>query len=150
MANVRAWLCDSLILPFPDCRETCVPECVFGSAERNRGSVSVCMTRGCIRRAGIESLERRGRAGVTNQLWESRLEKTHPLFSPKREREGTDKTNLSRPKPLQINGYHQKYLGEGEKKLRSPPLQSASHSPLCFSSLWGLLREVHKTRGLPF
>lgn len=29
---------------------------------------SVCMTRGCIRRAGIESLERMGRAGVTNQL----------------------------------------------------------------------------------
>ena len=45
------------------------------------------MTRGCIRGAGIESLERRGRAGVTNQLWESRLEKTHPLFSPQRERE---------------------------------------------------------------
>lgn len=30
--------------------------------------MSVCMTRGCIRGAGIESLERRGRAGVTNQL----------------------------------------------------------------------------------
>lgn len=73
--------------------------------------VSVCLTRGCIRGAGTESLERRGRAGVTNQLWESRREKTRPLFSPKREREGTDKTNLFGPNPPQMNGYLQKYQG---------------------------------------
>lgn len=40
----------------------------LGERGGKRGSVSVCMTRGCIRGAGIESLERRGRAGVTNQL----------------------------------------------------------------------------------
>lgn len=62
----------------------------------------MCMTRECIRGAGIESLERRGRAGVTNQLWESRLQKTHPVFSPQREGRGTDKTSLCRPKPLQM------------------------------------------------
>lgn len=91
-----------------------------GGSARRRGSVSVCMTRGCIRGAGIESLERRGRAGVTNQLWESRLDKTHPLFSPQREREGTDKTKLFRPKPLQMNGYHQKYQeGSGHPFLTS-------------------------------
>lgn len=59
--NVRSWLCDSLKLLFHDCREMCV--CLG-----ERGSVSMCMTRGCIRGAGIESLERMGRAGVTNQL----------------------------------------------------------------------------------
>lgn len=45
----------------------CVREYVFRK-ERKRESVSVCMTRGCIRGAGTDSLERRGRAGVTNQL----------------------------------------------------------------------------------
>ena len=95
--NARSWLCDSLKLLFHDCREVCAHECVFRrrrkrerererEREKRGGSVSMCMTRGCIRGAGIASLERRGRAGVTNQLWESRLEKTHPLFSPQRER----------------------------------------------------------------
>lgn len=65
--NVRSWLCDSHKLLFHDCREisVCLRE---GESKRKRGSVSMCMTRGCIRGAGIESLERRGRAGVTNQL----------------------------------------------------------------------------------
>lgn len=67
--NVRSCLCDSLKLLFHDCREmcVCVREYVFRK-ERKRESVSVCMTRGCIRGAGTDSLERRGRAGVTNQL----------------------------------------------------------------------------------
>lgn len=99
------------------CVCVCVREYVFRK-ERKRESVSVCMTRGCIRGAGTDSLERRGRAGVTNQLWGSSPEKTHPLFSPQREREGTDKTNLFRPKPLQMNGYHQKYHG-GETEMFS-------------------------------
>lgn len=101
------------------CVCVCVREYVFRK-ERKRESVSVCMTRGCIRGAGTDSLERRGRAGVTNQLWGSSPEKTHPLFSPQREREGTDKTNLFRPKPLQMNGYHQKYHG-GRKQRCFPP-----------------------------
>lgn len=115
--NVRSWLCDSPQIAVP---WLCAHEC----EGEKRGSASTCMTRGCIRGAGIESLERRGRAGVTNQLWESRLKKTHPLFSPRRDEGGTDKTNLFRPKPLQMNGYHQKYQGG---KQRSFPLHSASH-----------------------
>lgn len=72
--------CCSMTVGRRECTSTCLGG---GESERKRGSVSVCMTRGCIRGAGIESLERRGRAGVTNQLWESRLEKTHPLFPPR-------------------------------------------------------------------
>lgn len=57
-----------------NCCSTTVGRCVcmsmcLGEREREKkGSASVCMTRGCIRGAGIESLERRGRPGVTNQL----------------------------------------------------------------------------------
>lgn len=41
----------------------CMSVCL-GGTEGKRGSLSMCMTRGCIRGAGMESLERRGRAGV--------------------------------------------------------------------------------------
>lgn len=43
-------------------------ECVLRRARQGKERVSVSMTRGYIRGAGIESLERMGRPGVTNQL----------------------------------------------------------------------------------
>lgn len=61
--------CCSVTVGRCECMSTCLGEGGGGvRVWRKRGSVSVCMTRGYIRGAGIESLERRGRAGVTNQL----------------------------------------------------------------------------------
>lgn len=116
--------CCSITVGRRECTSTCLGG---GESERKRGSVSVCMTRGCIRGAGIESLERRGRAGVTNQLWESRLEKTHPLFPPREKVKEQIRQTSSGQKHYKWMAITKNIFGGGQKSF---PSHSASH--ICF------------------
>jgi len=130
-------------------RCVCVHECVLrrGRGKRKR---SICMTRGCIRETGIESLERMGRAGVTNQLWESRLEKTRPLFSPREKNKERIRQASSSQKHYKWMAITRNIGGWRLGRQRFFPLHSASDtssSPPSFSSwheqMLGLLQEVH-------